>query len=370
MRVSKTIHVVQTMRREDGGPSRSVDGLVRSILQDLDIDSKILCKNTGINTIFNFELMSDRYIFVSCRFWFVSIFFSIFSVLKKSRDSHVIVHIHGLWDPIPSLAALCCILLNIEYVVHPRGMLEPWSLNQNSLKKRVALFCYQSKFLKKSSAVIVSSELERESVRLLLKSSNLILIPNGLSIYPSYRSSSFLSNIKTVNFLFLSRIHPKKGYHDLLFAFKELKYKNARLILAGPGESNYIDDLKFLIRYLNLSDRVQYIGPVYGEDLIKLYEKASFFVFPSYSENFGMVVPEAMSFGIPVIATEGTPWEGLNSDGCGWFIDRIELLSTLEFACKMSFDDYLIMSGNASASSAKFSWNSIINCYREMYNNF
>lgn len=369
MRVSKTIHVVQTMRREDGGPSRSVDGLVSCLVQNLDIDSRILCRDTGSDTVFNYELMSDRYIFANCRFGIISILLSIFFIFKKYRNENLMVHIHGLWDPIPSLAALCCILLNIQYVVHPRGMLEPWSLGQNSFKKKVALFCYQLKILKKSSAVVVSSELELMSVRRFLDSSNIVYIPNGLVIKSSYRPLSFLQHAETINFLFLSRIHPKKGYRDLLLAFNDLVDKRARLIIAGPGKSNYVNELTALIINLNLSHRVRYIGPVYGEELINLYNEASFFVFPSYSENFGMVVPEAMSHGIPVIATEGTPWKDLNDQKSGWFIDRKELLSTLRLAANMSFTDYFIMSGNASAHAAKFSWDSIVNNYCEMYKN-
>ena len=51
----------------------------------------------------------------------------------------------------------------------------------------------------------------------------------------------------------------------------------------------------------------------------ELYRRADFFVLPTFSENFGSVVAEALGYGVPVITTKGAPWEDLLNHKCGWW---------------------------------------------------
>ena len=64
----------------------------------------------------------------------------------------------------------------------------------------------------------------------------------------------------------------------------------------------------------------RFVGSVYGEDKWRLYQEADVFVLPTHSENFGIVVAEALASGTPVITTTGTPWEELNTEHCGWWV--------------------------------------------------
>lgn len=93
------------------------------------------------------------------------------------------------------------------------------------------------------------------------------------------------------------------------------------MVIAGNGEEAYIADLKKMIKDKGLDSCIKIIPPVFGEDKRKLYCESALFVLPTFSENFGMVIAEAMSCGVPVITTNGTPWQELNDLKLGWCIN-------------------------------------------------
>jgi len=93
-----------------------------------------------------------------------------------------------------------------------------------------------------------------------------------------------------------------------------------KMVIAGPDNGGYLPKMKKLAGDLRLQ-RVRFIGPVYGEEKTAAYQQADLFVLPTYSENFGMSVAEALAAGTPAIVTRGAPWEGLESNNAGWWID-------------------------------------------------
>ena len=72
---------------------------------------------------------------------------------------------------------------------------------------------------------------------------------------------------------------------------------------------------------MGIENRVLFVGPVYGRQKENLLAAAELFVLPSFSENFGIVIPEALASGVPVITTKGTPWDDMVRCNCGWWID-------------------------------------------------
>jgi len=120
--------------------------------------------------------------------------------------------------------------------------------------------------------------------------------------------------------LYLGRLHSIKGIENLLWALKGLNgclQKPWSLKIAGFGEQRYVSDVKNLINKLELSSFVKMGGGVFGEAKQALFEHTDVLVLPSYTENFGMVVAEALAHGVPVIASKGTPWERVEEIGCG-----------------------------------------------------
>lgn len=123
--------------------------------------------------------------------------------------------------------------------------------------------------------------------------------------------------------LFLSRVHVKKGINFLIEAVAALKDELDGYVvkIAGPGEESYINELKELAKRLRVDDRVEFVGSVFGDRKFDLYREADVFVLPTHSENFGIVVTEALACGTPVITTKGTPWEELETYHCGWWTE-------------------------------------------------
>lgn len=138
--------------------------------------------------------------------------------------------------------------------------------------------------------------------------------------------------------VFMSRLHPKKGIDVLLRAWARQKevargdwraearatgtpfHRGAVLVLAGPDLTGYRKDVERMVRELGLEDLVVITGEVQGQTKDCLLANADVFVLPSYSENFGIVVAEAMAWGRPVIASTGTPWQEIAECGAGWWV--------------------------------------------------
>lgn len=146
------------------------------------------------------------------------------------------------------------------------------------------------------------------------------VIANGIDVDSIQIKSTWKKN-KTL--LFLSRIHVKKGIEFLLDAIAVLKEQLQGYIIyiAGEGEASYIQVLKEKAQSLGIDNLISFCGGIYGEKKWKLFRQADLFILPTYSENFGIVVAEALASGTPVITTKGTPWEELETEHCGWWTE-------------------------------------------------
>ena len=123
------------------------------------------------------------------------------------------------------------------------------------------------------------------------------------------------------------------------------------------------------VRELGLENSVKYLGEVEDDEKVKLLETANLFVLPSFSENFGVVVAEAMAYGLPVITTRGTPWEGLLLHKCGWWVEPTVdgITAALREALSMESDSLRSMGDRGRKYAADFDWANIAQQTAEVY---
>ena len=232
-----------------------------------------------------------------------------------------VVHVNCCWQPESALVQKWSRNKGFKTVYTPHGMFEPWIMKRHYRTKKVpALLLYQKKAIAQSDMLHATAESERQNLLKLGYNINVAVIANGIDV-GSIRIKNSWKRTKTL--LFLSRVHVKKGIDLLINAVAELKDKMTgyKLLIAGEGDESYISELKELARKSGVEDIVEFIGGVYGDKKWELFQKADIFLLPTHSENFGIVVAEALASGTPVITTTGTPWEELQTQHCGWWVE-------------------------------------------------
>ena len=239
-------------------------------------------------------------------------------ILKKEQPD--VVHINGIWMLQTWIIQSEALKQGIKTYITPHGMLGPWILNRHPLKKKLALFLYQKKALKRATALIATAESEKRNIIQLGYNRNVHVIPNGIDT-----SSIIMKDDWTIRkkILYMSRIHIKKGIELLLDALKDIEnnIEGYEVIIAGEGDSTYVEMIKeraMDIKKINIT----FPGGIYGEQKWELYRDCDFFILPTYSENFGYVIAESLACGTPVITTREAPWEDLERFHCGSWINR------------------------------------------------
>lgn len=265
--------------------------------------------------------------------------------LNKLQDCDLLI-IHGIYGPFLR-AAIYALKTRKPYLVYPHGQLMKKGLQSKAWKKYFYFKLIVKPLVNRAASLVVTSQDELNQCRDLGISSKIAIIPHGVDFdlfqkLPD-REIAFtrwptLRNKKVI--LFLSRISEEKGLYFLLDAWSQiyLKYPQTVLVMAGDIDTPYARTLASKIKQMNIADRTFLYGGVYDKDKINLFSVADVFVLPSISENFGLVVLEALAAGIPVVTTQGTPWRQLESNKIGkWVpVNPIAIQSALEYYLELS----------------------------------
>jgi len=295
-----------------GGPIRSVHALSRALVDlghEVHVFTSSMDGPTDLDvpeeTPVNLDGVLVRYFpvpFLRRLCWCPSMA----TALKSEVSSFDVIHLHSVFLWPTWAAARIAQSSGVPYLVSPRGMLGPDVIRRKSrFVKSAWIRLIERKTLRESAAVHITSELEGEEIRSLgLKLPKLCCVPNGVNSPANYSSlqSGPFAQLPRPYALFLSRISWKKGLDRLIKSWKWVP--DLTLIIAGNDEEDYLPQLKALAESEGVKDRLRFIGEVSDVHKWALYENAIMFILPSYSENFGNVVAEAMAVACPVIVTK------------------------------------------------------------------
>lgn len=236
----------------------------------------------------------------------------------------------------------------IPLFLTPHGMLEPWIMKRNYWTRKLpAIWLYQRRAIKLCDVIVATAEEEREHILQLGWNSNVSLVKNGIDV-ENIEVKTHWNVAKEL--LFMSRIHPKKGLDILFEALSRLPDGiSFHLTVAGTGDESYVSQLKSKVLAMNLLSNVSFVGAIYGDEKWRMLRDADVVVLPSFSENYGLIVAEALASGTPVLTTTGTPWKSIADNQCGWWIspDPQSIADSLVEISNLSVESVQKMGNNA-----------------------
>lgn len=373
----KVLHIVPSFfpAWRDGGPTESVYRLCRG-LAGIGCHVRVLTTDSnGPNEVMDVEKDREAILadFLSVRYCHRVLQDSVSPALLKWLPSYVrwadIVHLTAVYS-FPTLPALFLTnLLKKPVVWSPRGSLQRWGRTSKPILKTYwEQICYR--LCPKHLILHVTSQQEGEESQRRLPGINTVVIPNGVEVPPQV---NHVPRNDILRLGFLGRLDPKKGIENLLAACEKLKGENNLpflLTIGGSGSQLYAQTIHNSIKKLSLATHVNMVGHIEARRRRQFFENIDILVIPSYTENFGLVVAEALAHGVPVIASKGTPWKRLEEEGCGRWVENDS--SSLAQAIREMNGMPLTTMGQRGRAwmQREFSWNrvadSMIQTYRQL----
>jgi glycosyltransferase involved in cell wall biosynthesis len=242
-----------------------------------------------------------------------------------------VVHIHAVFSHACIAAAGACRRRGVPFIVRPLGTLDPWSLQQKPVRKRVLWHVGVRRMLETAAAIHYTTASEKRLAETVLRLGRGVVIPLGVD-ERLFECSGPRGDPPYV--LLLGRLHPKKGIESFVDVFLELApdFPEWALVIAGDGERDYVAGLRARVATLDVHKRVTFTGWLRGEAKGTALRRAALLALPSQQENFGLVVAEALASGTPVLVSEHVNLaDEIAVAHAGWVVplDRTVLRDTL-----------------------------------------
>lgn len=305
-----------------GGFAHSVPGLCNALTRDSDIDLKVLTTDSdgpGTRQRISVEAFPTRfpagYDVHYCRRLFgqsisPGLLMRLWSMVRWAD----VVHLTATYS-FPTIPTLfVCRILRKPLVWSPRGALQRWPGTTRARAKSVWEKLCNALCEPRRVVLHVTSEEEKTESWPRIPRARAKVIHNGIKL-PDLNGGPIKRN-GNLRLLYLGRLHPIKGIENLLRALAVVK-SDVTLSVCGDGEPSYRRALEGLVSELSLDRRVTFRGSIDEATKARQFYEADLCVVPSFKENFSMVVAESLSYGVPVVVGDGTPWKHVDQIGCG-----------------------------------------------------
>jgi glycosyltransferase involved in cell wall biosynthesis len=313
----RVLHVVPGISPKYGGPT-NIPGLLRALIRHgvdatlittdndpdgrLDVPLNVRIERDGVPQVFHHVWPVAR------RFGFAP---SLLTTMRRTFRSYDLVHIHWLYNFACVAAARTALAADVPFVVQPRASLDPHMRKKNELVKRAYLATLGRPLLRDAAAIVFTAEDERILAAYGPRRPEWV-IPNGLDLAAYERlppRGTFRAAVPALDgpfLLFLGRLSRQKGLDLLLPAFQRVlaSRPDLKLVLAGPDHEGHEREVRTLAQRLGVADRVVFPGMITGDLKLAALVDADLFVLPSYAENFGGVIIEALACGLPVLISD------------------------------------------------------------------
>jgi len=324
----RIIQLVENIDESYWGPAKSIPQVSKYLIKnganveirttyDKKSEHNITCQKEWIKII-RFPAYFGRFIRFS---WKLLIELS--KTINKSKDT-IFINTHNLRTR-PTFVGFFVKLTHknkVKLIITPRGSLFPRSLSQKKIIKKIIRILFQKRMLQKADIIHVTSDQEEKAVKDLWIKSKIINISNWIDLdefedLPSKEESQkyFKLDSSKKYLFFISRIHKKKWFDHLVDIRIDLakKYSDLDLVIAGPKQDrNLREDSIKKVKKNKLEKRFHDLGVLDIKERIYGYRATDIFVLPSHTENFGIVIAEALACERIVATTDQTPWDEIN----------------------------------------------------------
>ena len=379
----RVLHVIPSISERSGGPGQAIIPMCRA-LRDSGVDLLLATTDADLNgsPAPNLQIVTTYQdvpiIFFKSQIGHSFKYSRPFAQwLQQYVSDFDLIHIHAVFNHACIAAAQAARKRGVPYVIRPLGTLTPWALGQKSLRKKVFWHGGIKSMMRNAAAIHYTSQSEQQAVEESLGLNHGSVVPLGVEFtqLQSGDDGLFRRLVKLESqpyVLVLSRLLPTKGIDILLDAFLSLKANDLsdwRLVLAGNGPSDYVASLKDAVAKQNATERVLFPGWLSGDLKLSALRGASLLALPSYHENFGLCVIEALACEVPVLIS---PHVNLAPEievaGAGWIASVSKTSVKQALFDALSSREELVRRGSAGREFAtKFEWSAIARQLMQLY---
>jgi len=315
----KILHVIANLAPRYGGPSKACWEMARAVAElghavsiyttnqdgpgELEVPTNLPVWREGVEVRY-FPIQSPR-------FWGTSL--PLAQALRRQIPAFDLVHIHSLYLFHDLVAGHYCRRYAVPYVMRPQGTLDPYIHRRHRWRKRLMELLFEDRNIRRAAALHFTTAEEQQLAAPFTFQTLGLVVPLGINFdefaklpepgefrrqYPEIGAGPII--------LFFGRVNFKKGLDILARAFGAVarQRKDVHLVIAGPDNDGWAAQVRTWLSEEGVLDCTTFTGMLLGPDRLAVLRDASIFVLPSYSENFGLAVIEAMAAGLPVIISD------------------------------------------------------------------